>query len=116
MKITAWKNWGIFFIVSAFVPLFIGFHKMFAYESSEYSFIDPVNAYVGGDAYNYIINANYATGYFVLTLILVIAAIGCGVIYYLTGIENKLGTSQASSTLEVDSNNPENTTNTEFAN
>jgi hypothetical protein len=30
------------------------------------------NAYVGGDAYNYIINANYFTGFMVMALILVI--------------------------------------------
>lgn len=34
-----------------------------------------INAYVGGDAYKYIINANYATAYFVLALIFTI--IGC---------------------------------------
>lgn len=36
---------------------------------------EPINAYVGGDAYNYIINANYATGFFVLAMICVI--LGC---------------------------------------
>lgn len=47
---------------------FIGFYKLFYYNSGEY-YGDPVNAYVGGDAYNFIINANYATAYFVLALI-----------------------------------------------
>lgn len=47
----------------------LGFHKMFVYENPEYSFMgDPVNVYVGGDAYNYIINANYATAYFALAI------------------------------------------------
>ncbi len=48
----------------------MGFYKMFAYNNPEtvrYS-DQPVNAYVGGDAYNYIINANYATAYFVLAI------------------------------------------------
>ncbi len=41
---------------------------MFNYSNpdSEFSFLESENAYVGGDAYNYIINAGYATAYFVL--------------------------------------------------
>ena len=49
----------------------IGFHKLFYYDSGEY-YGDPINAYVGGDAYNFIINANYATAYFVLALISIV--------------------------------------------
>ena len=41
------------------------------YNSEDYSSLNE-NAYVGGDAYNYIINANYATGYYVLALIFVV--------------------------------------------
>ena len=48
---------------------------MFVYESSELYFEDSVNSYVGGDAYNFIINASYATGYFVLALLFVV--LGC---------------------------------------
>ncbi len=55
----------------AFCALFvgIGFHKLFFYNNPE-SYIEgnPVNAYVGGDAYNFIINANYATAYFTLAI------------------------------------------------
>ncbi|MEK4749898.1 MULTISPECIES: hypothetical protein [Bacillaceae] len=54
--------------------IIIGFYKIFAYSYEEYG-DNNVNAYVGGDAYNYIINANYATAYFVLALIFTI--IGC---------------------------------------
>ena len=44
----------------------VGFDKKNNYYSSEdYSNLN-VNAYVGGDAYNYIINSNYFTGYLVL--------------------------------------------------
>ena len=49
------------------VPLFIGFYKLFAYKNNEYS-LSNINAYVGGDAYNYIINAGYACSYFILFL------------------------------------------------
>ncbi len=78
------KTLGQLSSVGAIVPLYLGFNKMFVYHSSEYAFSLSKNAYVGGDAYNYIINANYATGYFVLTLLLLVAGIGCGVLYYLS--------------------------------
>ena len=44
------------------------------------------NAYVGGDAYNFIINANYATGYYVLAMISVIAGFGFLIVGYLSQI------------------------------
>lgn len=46
--------------------LFKGWDKMTHYHNSESYPSLNVNAYVGGDAYNYIINGNYATGFFVL--------------------------------------------------
>ena len=45
---------------------FKGWDKMTHYHNSESYPSFNVNAYVGGDAYNYIINGNYATGFFVL--------------------------------------------------
>lgn len=61
----------IFSYILAFISVIIGFYKMFAYElGSEYT--AGINAYVGGDAYNYIINANYSTAFFVLSLVLVV--------------------------------------------
>lgn len=50
----------------------IGFYKMFAYDAGESYYSKPVNAYVGGDAYNFIINSNYAVAFFVLAVGLVI--------------------------------------------
>lgn len=50
----------------------VGFYKIFSYRPPH------TNAYVGGDAYNYIINSNYATGYFVLALLF--AIIGSGIL------------------------------------
>lgn len=35
---------------------------------------DSVNSYVGGDAYNYIINGTYSTSYFVLALVFTVFA------------------------------------------
>ena len=53
------------------------------YYNSEYS-SRLVNAYVGGDAYNYIINGTYATAFFVLTAMFVLAAVGFIIIHYLS--------------------------------
>lgn len=47
---------------------------MFVYTGTSIS--HPINAYVGGDAYNYIINANYATAFFVLGIFFVIVGFG----------------------------------------
>lgn len=55
----------IFYLVSA-IMLFKGYDKMTNYQNSDYPSIN-VNAYVGGDAYNYIINGTYATAFFVLS-------------------------------------------------
>lgn len=51
----------------------MGFHKKMKYENSRYN---PVNAYVEGDAYNYVINSNYFAGYAVIGMgFLIISAI-----------------------------------------
>ena len=42
-----------------------GYDKITNYYNSDYSMLNK-NAYVGGDAYNYIINGTYAAAYFVL--------------------------------------------------
>ncbi|MEX1308772.1 MAG: hypothetical protein AB1Z19_09610 [Eubacteriales bacterium] len=48
--------------------LALGLYKMFVYSNPESFILSSKNAYVGGDAYNYIINANYATSFFVLAI------------------------------------------------
>ncbi|MDR7856063.1 hypothetical protein [Tissierella sp.] len=73
---------GILFILSSVVPFYLGFDKLLNYSNNYNSSLDAstsyltavesVNAYVGGDAYNYIINANYFTGYMVLGLALIL--------------------------------------------
>lgn len=57
--------WATLFYVAAVIFVGVGFYKMFAYDNPN------INAYVGGDAYNYIINANYADGYFTLAFMCV---------------------------------------------
>lgn len=62
---------GVVFYILAGFCVGNGFHKMFVYQSPEL-LDEGVNAYVGGDAYNYIINAGYSVGYFVLANLFVI--------------------------------------------
>lgn len=52
------------FIVAG-IMLYKGYDKMTNYSNSSRN---HVNVYVGGDAYNYIINGNYATSFFVLAM------------------------------------------------
>ena len=67
------SNLGIFvfavvlYILSA-VMLYKGYDKMTNYRNSDTYYSINQNAYVGGDAYNYIINGTYATGFFVLSM------------------------------------------------
>lgn len=54
-------------VISAIIGLLFwirGFYFYLAYESGDYG--DSVNAYVGGDAYNYIINGTYFTAFAVI--------------------------------------------------
>lgn len=60
-NISVWNVLAILAYILTVVMAFEGYAKM--------NFYDPdsgINAYVGGDAYNYIINAQYATAYFIL--------------------------------------------------
>ena len=57
---------------------------MFNYDSGEYYPYEYHNAYVGGNAYNYIINGKYATGFFVLATMFALMGIGFIVIDYLS--------------------------------
>ena len=68
-------TWIVIFIIASVIFGLIGFGKMHSRE-----------AYVGGDAYNFIINANHATAYFVLSMFLGLTAVGLGIIkaIYLT--------------------------------
>ena len=68
---------AILFYVLFAVMLYKGYDKMTHYENSEHSWGEHVNAYVGGDAYNYIINGNYATGFFVLSIGFLISGTLC---------------------------------------
>ena len=56
--------WGI-----SFVFVGMSLYKLFFYENEEGLLGEKVNAYVGGDAYNYIINGTFATAYAVLAIL-----------------------------------------------
>jgi len=64
----------ISFIVAT-IFIWIGFDKINNYSNPDSAYLTSRNAYVGGDAYNYIINGTYATAYFVLGIGLLL--IGC---------------------------------------
>ncbi len=63
---------GKVIMTSAIIPFIIGLYKLLAYNNGERYTEDAINAYVGGDAYNYIINGNYFTGFMVMALILAV--------------------------------------------
>ncbi|MES9701277.1 MULTISPECIES: hypothetical protein [Bacillus] len=62
-----WTIWGIIFYIHSVILLYLGFDRLGGYRmSDEFSDLNKY-VYVGGDAYNYIINSNVLTGYFVLS-------------------------------------------------
>ncbi|HMS69347.1 MAG TPA: hypothetical protein PKD18_14475 [Saprospiraceae bacterium] len=67
------------FSILSIIFLYMGFDKIFNYENSELSDIKK-NVYVGGDAYNYIINSNLSTSYFVLATFFGLVAVGIMII------------------------------------
>ena len=79
-KKSAWSILAICSLCCSFITFFMGVDKMINYREPDYSH----NAYVGGDAYNYIINSNYATAFFVLTAMFVLAAIGLMILHYVS--------------------------------
>ncbi|WDV46870.1 hypothetical protein PV797_04020 [Clostridiaceae bacterium M8S5] len=74
----------VMFIVSA-VFLHKGHDKMCNYSTGYFK----QNAYVGGDAYNYIINSNYSTSFFVLATLFALLGVGIIIIGYLHRIAIK---------------------------
>lgn len=79
----------VLFILAA-VMIYKGVDKMTNYDYSEYSTSHNHNAYVGGDAYNYIINGNYTTGFFTLGVGFLISGLVCiGTGMIVTAIDKK---------------------------
>ncbi|MGL4730954.1 MAG: hypothetical protein ACRCW0_05150 [Clostridium sp.] len=78
---------GVMFVVSG-IMIYIGYDRLTNYYNSETLSSLNKNSYVGGDAYNYIINGNHATAFFVLATMFAIIAIGFIIIGYLDKISN----------------------------
>ena len=80
-KSSAWSVLAICSLVCGSFTFYKGIDKLVSYYNGDYW---QKNAYVGGDAYNYIINGNYATAFFVLTAMFVLAAIGLMILHYVS--------------------------------
>lgn len=75
------KRSSCIFAIIGILLIGYGFSKIIFYENPEYSFQQSINAYVEGDAYNFIINGTYFTAYCVLGIGSVICAIITSVAY-----------------------------------
>jgi len=71
------KSGSAFSFIFSGILVCVGLYKMFVYDD-----FYGTNAYVRGDAYNYIINAGYAVGFFVLAVLFAIVGFTCVYIYY----------------------------------
>lgn len=80
---TRWSIASFVFFLCGFISVLKGFDKIYNYNSGETYPYNSVNAYVGGDAYNFIINGTYATAFFILGLIFVTLGIGLLIIHFM---------------------------------
>lgn len=90
-----WDMWSwsaLLSLVCSIITLIVGIYKMYVYNNGDSYPYELKNAYVGGDAYNYIINGTYATAFFVLTAMFFIGAIGLVGVHYLSVIKKNLKT------------------------
>lgn len=79
------QNIAIVTFIASIISIGLGFYKMMVYRSADDASYDEstINSYVGGDAYNYIINGTHATSFFVLGGSLLIAGLVMLVIHQL---------------------------------
>lgn len=108
-KASIWSILSACSLVCSFYTLYRGIDKMTNYYNSENNPSLNENAYVGGDAYNYIINGNYATAFFVLTTMFVLAAIGLMILHYVSRDRQALPvqTTQKNVIDDIESNLPQ---------
>ncbi len=88
MKSEKSSTWSAVAVIVGVISLMLGLYNLFFYASPE-GYGDPINAHVGGDAYNYIINAAQATAYFVVTGASFLIAIGLNILHRLDVIIEK---------------------------
>ena len=107
-KNSVWKILsGISFFVSL-IFLYMGFDKIYSYDNGELYPHTYHNAYVGGDAYNYIINGNYATAFFVLTLTFAMLGVGFCVLSYMRKMSESFMATATSSEACIDDSSENN--------
>lgn len=82
-KFSIWCILSIISLCSGIFTFFKGVDRLVNYDNGDYYPYEYVNAWVGGDAYNYIINGTHATAFFVLTAMFVLSAIGLLIVHYL---------------------------------
>ncbi|HDR0612141.1 hypothetical protein [Pasteurella multocida] len=71
--------WGWLSYLAAFSSVGYGLYKLFVYSNSTLDILKK-NAYVGGDAYNYIINGTHATTFCVIGLIFAVMGTSCFIV------------------------------------
>lgn len=81
-KFSFWCFCSIICFICSIIMCYFGYDKMTNYCSGEHYPYETINAYVGGDAYNYIINGTYATAFFVLAAMFFIGAVCFIVVHY----------------------------------
>lgn len=86
---TGWKRFSTFSFIACFLSVGLGLYKLLFYANPEEYYELHMNVYVGGDAYNYIINGTHATAYFVLATMWAIFAIGAAIMNHLKISEDK---------------------------
>ena len=84
-----------FFIFLGTYLIYQGFDKKLNYYNSDVAPSLHKNVYVGGDAYNYIINSNYFTGYGVMGC----AAFICATMLFCTGLYLRIKDMESSKAL-----------------
>ena len=99
-KFCIWCWLSLLSFIGAGISFYKGVDKMVNYYNSELSFVKSVNAYVGGDAYNYIINGTYSTAFFVLTAMFVLAGIGFIMLHYLSDLRAEFSEYKAKTGIE----------------
>lgn len=86
------------FLVTSIVFFYKGYDKLTNYNNPDTEDYlddsDPVNAEVGGDAYNFIINSQKATGFFVLGGVFLISAIGLVGVYQIGRLREEQATAK----------------------
>lgn len=78
-------TWGWLSYLAAFFSIGLGLYKLFVYYNSTAESLRK-NAYVSGDAYNYIINGTHATVFCVIGLVFAVIGAGC---FIVNAINNK---------------------------